>query len=290
MTDKKIEKLTDEQTSKFDEYVDKWKAIGLSTEPVNFEAAKEAAILSYTLVGLPAPTKFYVADSLMDAIRLIKELDPSKTSSEIFYEMTYGSQDADWLSFYDFFGEVVGLECCDRLKGLMGLSKHSGWVSFYEDTVVFQHRPETIKFDDQKRLHCEDGPAIRYRDGYSVYSWHGVTIPSEWIEDKKAITPKIALTWKNIEQRRAACEIVGWVRIVDELGAKVIDRDGDPQIGELIEVDIPDIGLERFIKVLCGTGRTFCIPVPPDTKTALEGNAWTYDLDPDMLKQIEVRT
>ncbi len=87
------------------------------------------------------------------------------------------------------------------------------------------------------------------------------------------------MTWQNIEQRRAACEILGWNAILSALDAKTIDRDGDPQIGELVEVSIPDIGRERFLRVRCGTGREFALPVPPDMKTALQANAWTFGFD-----------
>jgi len=57
-----------------------------------------------------------------------------------------------------------------------------------------------------------------------------------------------------------------------------------------LEVDIPDIGKERFLKVQCGTGRHFILPVPPDTKTALDGNSWTFDIKPEELLNLEVRT
>lgn len=290
MTDKKIEKLTPEQEAMFPVYVERWTKIGMSTEPVDFWQAKAAALLAYDKAGLPHPTRFFTAKSPMDAIRLIKELEPSFTDQEIFNDMTYGCHNAPWFAFYQFFRDEVNLEFCHQLDGLIDLASHCGWVSFYDDTVVFQDRPEIIKMDDQNRLHCEDGPAIRYRDGFSVYAWHGVRIPSEWIEHKADLTPQTALTWENIEQRRCACEILGWARILRELNAQVIDSDDDPMIGTLVEVDIPDIGREKFLKVLCGTGREFALPVPPDMKTALSANAWTFDVPEDVLKMLEVRT
>jgi hypothetical protein len=70
----------------------------------------------------------------------------------------------------------------------------------------------------------------------------------------------------------------------------LFDSDEDAMVGNLLEVDIPDIGREKFLQVLCGTGRTFAIPVPPECKTALEANAWSYDISPDLLKDLEVRT
>lgn len=286
----KISSLTQEQIDQFPVFVDKWLKIGLSTEPVDFEKAKEAACLAYELAGLKKPTQFHVTQSPVDAIKFIQKLDPSKSKNDILQEMSYGAHEAAWLSFYNYFQEAVGLDCCNKLQGLMDLAKYTGWVSFYEDVVVFQHRPSKIKMDDQNRLHCEDGPAILYPDGYSIYAWHGQTIPADWIEKKDQMDPATAINWPNVEQRRAAAEIIGWAKVLDQLKSKVIDKDGDPEIGELHEVNIPDIGRERFLKVQCGTGRTFALPVPPTMKTALEAQAWTWGMDVKEFKRPEVRT
>ena len=167
---------------------------------------------------------------------------------------------------------------------------HGGFRVLHPEFCIVSDFPELLKMDAENRPHCETGPSHRWRDGWSLYHWHGVKIPAEWIENKAALSAKTALTWPNVEQRRAACEILGWAAILTELKAKTIDRDDDPEIGELVEVTIPDIGRERFLRVTCGTGRQFALPVPPKMKTALEANAWTYDLDGDVLRKLEVRT
>ena len=115
-------------------------------------------------------------------------------------------------------------------------------------------------------------------------------VPEEWITNKEALDAKTAITWENMEQRRAACEIVGWENVLKQLNAKTIQKDSDPEIGELVEVNIPDIGKERFLRVQCGTGRMFALPVPPDMQTALEANAWTFNINPDELLNLEIRT
>lgn len=273
----KIESLTPEQTARFGEYVDKCIAIGMNTDKVDLDNAKLAVCKAYRLADLKEPTTFHVVDSPIAAVEFIQTLDPSKGKSDILNEMCFGSMDISWISFYKYFIEVVGLDL-PKIGGLHDLTYHTGWYNAYEDVVVFQHRPEYIKMDDTNRLHCENGPAIRYRDGYSLYSWHGTRIPSEWIENKASLTPEIALTWSNIEQRRCAAEILGWDNVIRQLNHIVIDEDGDPEIGTLLEVDIPEIGREKFLRVKCGTGRMFCIPVPPDMKTAIEAQAWTWDL------------
>lgn len=286
-----IKELSKEQEDLLSVYCNKWLDIGLRTGPVDFEKAKAAVCKAYKSAGLTPPTQFHVAKSPLDAIKVIQKLDSSMKPSQIFNDMMFGCHDAGWLGFYQYFRDVVGIKECKRLDGLMELANHCGWLNLYEDVVVFQDRPEHIKFDDQNRLHCEDGSALLYQDGYSVCAWHGVGIPSEWIESQKELTAKVALTWDNIEQRRCACEIVGWSNILRELNVRTIDVDDDPMMGTLIEVDIPEVGNnEKFLKVLCGTGREFAIPVPPNMKTALEANAWTYGLDGNLLRDLEVRT
>jgi hypothetical protein len=114
-------------------------------------------------------------------------------------------------------------------------------------------------------------------------------VPKEWIEHRSSLDPATALTWPNVEQRRAAAEIVGWDRVITHLQPRSIDVDPDPEIGSPLEVDLPDSPRARFLRVRCGTGRTFVLPVPPDVRTAREANAWTYGIDPDSLT-LEIRT
>ena len=87
-----------------------------------------------------------------------------------------------------------------------------------------------------------------------------------------------------------ACEIVGWNRILKEINHEIVDRDSSPEIGELIQIRDHRVGWgEQFLRVQCGTGRWFAIPVPRDVRTAQEANAWTYGIDPDDFLP-EVRT
>ena len=167
---------------------------------------------------------------------------------------------------------------------------HGGFRMTHEEFCLVCDFPAILRTDAQNRPHCETGPSHRWRDGWSLYHWHGVRVPSIWIEDRSSLTPQIALTWPNLEQRRAACEIVGWNNVLRQLKSTIIDADFDPQIGTLIEVELPQIGKARFLQVLCATGREFALAVPPTVQTALEGNAWTFDIPPDLLQQKETRT
>jgi hypothetical protein len=199
---------------------------------------------------------------------------------------------AGWAAYVSFLRDVCGWEnaVLERFEIDEALIRNCGWVWWHENVLAVSDRPLSISRDVEGRLHSETGPSIAYRDGWQLHHWHGVSVPEEWLSRRDNLTPKIALTWENIEQRRAACEILGWSRILTELNAKTINKDGDPEIGELVEVELPEIGREKFLRVQCGTKREFALPVPPTMKTALEAQAWTWGLTEKTFVKPEIRT
>lgn len=272
-----IENLTPDQEAQLDVYRDKWLEIGLATSEVNVEEAMKAITLAYKTAGLVAPTKYEVYDSPFEAKNeMLLRYDIEVTSNDFIY----GAQDATWLSFYDYFLEVLDIKECERLRGLMDFAKHCGWALLFDELIVLTHNPIKIKFDEDNRTHCEDGLAIEYRDGFGVAMWHGTAIPKEWIFDRSTITPEVMFKWSNIEQRQAACEIIGWATVLKHLKAETVQEDPDKEIGILLEVELPDSGKEKFLLVIDpNTKKEVGIPVPYEMQTALEANSWTYGLD-----------
>ncbi len=275
-----IESLTDEQTKLMDVYRDKWLEIGLSTTTLDVDNALAALKVAYATAGLTMPDKYEVYDSPFEAIREMKRLYNEDVSPNDF---VYGSQDATWLSFYEYFKDVFDIKECHELQGLIDFAQHSGWALLYDEMVVLTHKPTEIKFDENNLTHCEDDYAIKYRDGTGIAMWHGTRLPpeaEEWILDKSTITPKVLFQWENIEERRCACEILGWASVLEHLDATVVDEDSDPTIGTLLEVELPDSGKEKFLMATDpNVGTKVGIPVPSDMSTALEANSWTYGID-----------
>jgi hypothetical protein len=165
-----------------------------------------------------------------------------------------------------------------------------GWWWPHRGAVILTERPSELHLDREGRLHAEHGPAIAYPDGWRMHYWHGTCVPAEWIDSPDTLDPQAALSWPNIEQRRAAAEILGWERVLQQLRPRVIDAHHDPQIGTLLQVDLPDAPAQRFLRVLCPTGRTFALPVPSDCQTAIEAQARCYGVDEDTIRKLEVRT
>jgi hypothetical protein len=139
-------------------------------------------------------------------------------------------------------------------------------------------------------LHCENGLAVEYADGYGIAMYRGQLIPNDWVQGKLP-KPIEALRWPNIDQRQAACELVGWDNIVHpDNRAVMIDKGKNMMIGELWEMPLPDSGPQRFIRATCGTGRTAVVLTDNKYDTALEANAASYGMPPALFEQIEIRT
>ncbi|MDA8708267.1 hypothetical protein N9M10_02735 [Hellea sp.] len=176
------------------------------------------------------------------------------------------------------------LRMSDDFIALRELNRH---IMPYEYICFVSEPPGIINIDDGMRLHCETGPAISYPDGFQISAWHGVAFPEDWIEQKPEA--RQAFRIRNAEQRRVACEMIGWDNVLKDMKAKTLNRDKDPEIGELVSLKGFGDDDEKFLRVRCGTGRDFVLPVPPEMTTARQANAWTWGLEADQYTP-EVRT
>jgi hypothetical protein len=202
----------------------------------------------------------------------------------------YSQHEAGWLSWASYFHRVCNLPGAEKIEPLARIAANCGWVWFFAGAVIITDRPRILRRDDQNRLHCEDGPALEYRDGFAIHAWHGTRVPAEWVEDRASLTAKIALTWPNVDQRAAACEILGWHNIINSMNARIIDADDDPQIGRLVEIDLPDHGPQKFIHARCGTGREIAVMADARATTILEAQAASYGLSASDFIIPEIRT
>jgi len=195
-----------------------------------------------------------------------------------------------WVSFVawaTFVRDVLG--CDIPVEPREDTDSSCGWWWPHKEFVMVSDRPAEIHRDVDGRLHSPTGAAISWRDGWGLHVWRGTRVPKAWIENPAGLDPQLALTHENVEQRRCVAEILGWEKVLNLLQPKVVDTDADEEIGQLLEVELAG-NRERFLKVKCGTGRRFVLPVPPTVKTALEANAWTFGIDAGDLRALEVRT
>ena len=118
-------------------------------------------------------------------------------ASGVKYEYTpfWGQMDAYWIAYYLFCRDVLGVKYDaekSRHLDLWGdIAQSCGWWWCYEGYVIVSDRPDVVRMEahgDAERLHCENGPAVRFRDGGSVYAIHGVIVPESLIMNPGSIT------------------------------------------------------------------------------------------------------
>jgi hypothetical protein len=243
----KIEKLTPEQESKFQEYVDKWIKIGTCTRPSNKTKAEDALIRAYKVASLKPPEKIIwttsplagciIAGILKKAIGGEPKLDSVGASvwasvRASVWDAVYGQQDAFWLSFYNFLQEVVKLKKeTEKLVPLMDLSLEANWVYLYKNIAIMSEKPITCKLNEQRVLHSEDSAAIEYKDGFAVYALNGIRMP-DWVikTPKNDLSVEKIFAIENIEQRAEAIKFIGMNKCLDKLDAKIIHAWNDYEL------------------------------------------------------------
>jgi hypothetical protein len=141
----------------------------------------------------------------------------------------------------------------ERLEPLMRLAAAAGWWWPFAGACIITERPAVLYRDEAGRLHCDTGPAIAYPDNWAIHAWHGIPIPSWFIEDKHKITPDAIKAEENAELRRVMLEIFGFDRYIEARGAKLIAEDeclGLPR--QLFEIDLRGQPV-RVLRVVNGT-------------------------------------
>jgi len=106
----------------------------------------------------------------------------------------------------------------ERLRTLQSLVKYCGWTFALEKTCIICDRPRKLLFDSEKRLHAEGKTAILFADGYSLYSYHGVTLPEKYGKmHPHQWQAQLLLEEDNTELRRVLIQGIGYSRICQEL-------------------------------------------------------------------------
>lgn len=222
--------------------------------------------------------------SLVDgaAEEVSRELMPAVKASldRLVSDCGYGQHDACWLGFYDYFREVCGLmEETKHLAGLWMIAQSANWFLPHANVCFVSERPAVLKRDDRGRLHCADGAALRYPDGWSIFAIHGVRLEGRLVTE--ALTLKDIDSQANQEVKRVLIERFGEARYLEESGAELA---GSDDFGTLYRV--PARGSENEPTLLCkvvnataepdGSFKDYFLRVPPTMLTPRAAVAWTF--------------
>ena len=141
-----------------------------------------------------------------------------------------------------------------------------------------------LRRDDFGRLHCEDGPAVAYPDGWEVYAVGGVRVPKAVVMEPERLSVQEIKKEGNAEVRRVMVERFGPDRYFLESGAKLIDSDfvkvatNDARQMPRMLVEDSD-GQRWFVGTDGSTHRTYHLPAPRVAKTCREAHHAMCGLD-----------
>ena len=174
----------------------------------------------------------------------------------------------------------------EKCQPYIDAAAHGAFRVIHEEFCIISDFPQELHVDENNLPHCEFGPSHKWSDGFSIYHWRGVRIPADWIENRDALTAEKVLANENVEQRAAGISIIGMSKMLDQLDHKIIDSSTNPQVGDLIEITIPDLPESEFyLKFLCPRNGEMMEPVnkrelaKPDLHHA---HAWHAGIPPQL--------
>jgi uncharacterized protein YjbI with pentapeptide repeats len=208
---------------------------------------------------------------------------------------------ADIGALFDFQISVLNARGdTEHWKAFESIVSNCGWLFTFDKVCLACDIPFKINFDNEQRFHAEGEAAIKFADGYSLYYYHGVSLPekygkvrpqhwqTEWYLEEPNIqlrrilievipSHKLQASWllheRNAELRRNLIQKIGYARVCQELQAIELDTYFEYA---LLKIDA-DVDAEPvyILKMTCpSTGSIHALRVPPNMPSAREAICW----------------
>lgn len=196
----------------------------------------------------------------------------------------YGCHDAPWLLAITYIRAALGLPNKPELIGLTALTRAGGWFAPFGNACLMMERPKAVRTVEKGLLHCENGPALSWRNGTAHFYLHGIEVPSKAVLLPESLTCTDICNSTNAEVRRVLLDIFGLERFMAETNTKTIHQD---EFGQLLKLDLPELSDSIFMDPLVirvtnatpkpdGSYKIYLLSVPWDIKTAKQAVAWTF--------------
>lgn len=259
-----IEKLTPEQEAMIQVTYEKWEKEIYKTYTEDYDSellTKRVNLVRENILEYPTDCPVLVVDNPLIAFEIaqltinnegkfdesfvekaekIVEENGFKKTNEFIEPYIMGNYDSHILGYYDYMINVLKIEIPEDV-----LSKYNMWCDLreyhycyiIEGVTVVSRLPTQIHIDEQKRLHCEGGPALVYRGGVMKWSLHGVEVPRYLAE-----TPSGELTlefYKTIQSADVKAEFIrkfGVERMLGEYGVLIDTWANTPETDDNFEI------------------------------------------------------
>ena len=275
-----IDSLTEEQKAKMKDYVDEYVNVLLTYVEPDYKEVKSFIDWIYKDISGMKEPEVVIVDSPMAAQKLANKMAGNKEMKYYEFSSYVNIWDMPWIAFYKFFQNEFGIVNNENFDKYCKLKELGIYDTIQFESVCIVVKLPTLIKRRVERLHCEDGPAIAFKDDYKLYFWNGVAVPEKLIMTPEAITSEDILQQSNAEVRRAFREKLGGTTYYNILtngkGLTILDEDDDEQgfpmkLYETKEADPIVNEKVQFIEVTCpSTLRVYNI-YPPNQKCK---NVW----------------
>lgn len=249
-----ITKLTPQQEVDKIEFLKRYTEIGLNNNPTDKSCVEEINLF-YKELGEKEPHYIWVEgpdDALITISALSTELPKdladwsdreidsgetlsrdlinayAKATKTQYFSAIFGNGNAYWV-LYLKFGEHIGVKYDEANLRLLNiwdsLIRKCGWFYPFKNLCVVCDRPQVCLFDDNRELHCDNGPAIEFASGFKMYSLHGVEVPEFVVMNPESITMDHIEKEGNAEIRRIMIDRMGVSKYLEECKAELVDGD-----------------------------------------------------------------
>lgn len=143
----------------------------------------------------------------------------------------------------------------------------------FAEACFCSHRPTEVHMENGD-LHCNDGMAVKYADGYGRYALYGVTVDEKLILRPETQTLDEINGEGNITIKRERMARYGWLRYLEESDATIIDESVIQGMETLFEVKS---GGETLVLLLAHDNSTLnLVPleVDPSCRTCAEAQRY----------------
>lgn len=240
--------------------------IDLQTQQQPVEDIELAVATIWEMMDYPKP-KVIIEDSPISC----KKACPDTNNFAFYWSLWYCS----YAAMYDFANRI-GVEMDqDKLNKFLLWTRCCPFVLFNEDTVYVSRKPVELHFDDERRLHNEEGMSCRFEDDWGIWTVNGVAVDEQIVMKPETQTLKQIRNEQNEEVKRIRIERYGWAKYLTEIEAvKVHERTNDIEFTKEFLFRSDSDNMTVLLCICPSTGKEFSLEVPPDTKTCEAAQSW----------------
>ena len=188
-----------------------------------------------------------------------------------------GEHDAPWVASRLFHRDELGARHDPHVSACLEqwaeVARSCMWWWPYRGLCVVCERPTELHLIGG-RLHCETGPAVRFRDGWSVWAIDGVRVDEQVVLRPETQSVGQIRGEPDPEVKRVRIERYGWTRYLMAAGATIVDRRrNDVEATHEMLVRFPD-GETLLVCTCPSTARVHGLEVPRRVRTCEQAQAW----------------